>query len=83
MPACRPLEEACEEMFSKHFDYCTTASAEFKMLERASFMKILKASVNTARVTCLPLTVWNVERWINVVNILSCDYYDFCSTPIW
>lgn len=42
MPSCGPLEEICEETFSKHFDYCTTANSEFKMLERASFMKILQ-----------------------------------------
>jgi len=42
MPSYRPLEEVCAETFSKHFDYCTSANAEFKMLERASFMKILK-----------------------------------------
>ena len=35
------------------------------------------------KVTCLPLTFWNVETWINVVKILSCDYYGFCSTSIW
>jgi len=42
MPSCGLLEEVCAETFSKHFDYYTSTNAEFKMLERASFMKILK-----------------------------------------
>uniref|UniRef100_A0A0C9RL84 TSA: Wollemia nobilis Ref_Wollemi_Transcript_12672_3093 transcribed RNA sequence n=1 Tax=Wollemia nobilis TaxID=56998 RepID=A0A0C9RL84_9CONI len=44
MPGCRPLEEACEEYFSKHFDYCTTANTGFRMLEEASFMRIIQHS---------------------------------------
>ncbi|KAH9297739.1 hypothetical protein KI387_029421 [Taxus chinensis] len=42
MPGCRPLEESCEEYCSKHFDYCTTASMGFRMLEEASFMRIIQ-----------------------------------------
>ena len=34
-------------------------------------------------VTYFPLTFWNVETCINVENILSCDYYGFCSILIW
>eukprot|EP00252_Welwitschia_mirabilis_P001809 TRINITY_DN11746_c0_g1_i2.p1 TRINITY_DN11746_c0_g1~~TRINITY_DN11746_c0_g1_i2.p1 ORF type:complete len:508 (-),score=90.66 TRINITY_DN11746_c0_g1_i2:1481-3004(-) len=42
-PACRSLEEACETYFAQHFDYCTTSSRGFTMLEKASFMRILQA----------------------------------------
>ncbi|XP_057833935.2 BTB/POZ domain-containing protein At2g30600 isoform X2 [Cryptomeria japonica] len=42
MAGCRPLEESCEEYFSKHFDYCTNASTGFRMLEEASFMRIIQ-----------------------------------------
>eukprot|EP01018_Ginkgo_biloba_P004223 Gb_09011 [translate_table: standard] len=65
MAACRPLEEACEEYFSKHFDYCTTASTGFRMLEEASFRRILQASVNTARHPELAVT--SEERVLDAV----------------
>lgn len=44
IPSCRLLEEACERNFSKEniFYLCTTASAEFVLLEEEVFRDILQ-----------------------------------------
>ncbi|CAL9106583.1 unnamed protein product [Musa textilis] len=35
------LEETCKRNFAMHFDYCTTASTEFVLLDEATFREIL------------------------------------------
>ncbi|KAF5943186.1 hypothetical protein HYC85_020828 [Camellia sinensis] len=42
VPPCKLIEETCEKKFSMHFDYCTTASIDFVLLDEATFSKILK-----------------------------------------
>lgn len=42
VPSCKLIEETCERKFSMHFDYCTTASIDFVMLDEATFSSILK-----------------------------------------
>lgn len=42
--SCKLLEETCKRNFSMHFDYCTTASNEFVLLDEATFKDILQAS---------------------------------------
>ncbi|CAL5443526.1 unnamed protein product [Camellia sinensis] len=41
-PPCKLIEETCEKKFSMHFDYCTTASIDFVLLDEATFSKILR-----------------------------------------
>ncbi|WOL18186.1 BTB/POZ domain-containing protein [Canna indica] len=36
------LEEACKRSFAMHFDYCTTASTEFVLLDETTFRDILQ-----------------------------------------
>ncbi|CAL5360856.1 unnamed protein product [Camellia sinensis] len=42
VPPCKLIEETCEKKCSVHFDYCTTASIDFVLLDEATFSKILK-----------------------------------------
>ncbi|CAL5439201.1 unnamed protein product [Camellia sinensis] len=42
VPPCKLIEETCEKKFSMHFDYCTTASIDFVLLDEATFSKILR-----------------------------------------
>lgn len=42
IPSCKLIEETCERKFSMNFDYCTTASVDFVMLEKATFGSILQ-----------------------------------------
>ncbi|KAI7989549.1 BTB/POZ domain-containing protein [Camellia lanceoleosa] len=39
---CKLIEETCEKKFSMHFDYCTTASIDFVLLDETTFSKILR-----------------------------------------
>lgn len=45
VPSCKVIEETCERMFSTHFDYCTTASIDFVMLDEATFGNILQVNL--------------------------------------
>ncbi|CAA6657824.1 unnamed protein product [Spirodela intermedia] len=58
IPSCGLLEEECVKKFSKHFDYCTTASAEFATLEEETFRNILQHP---------DLTVTSEERVLDAV----------------
>lgn len=42
VPSCKLIEETCERTFAMHFDYCTTASIDFVMLDEATFGNILQ-----------------------------------------
>ncbi|XP_070028530.1 BTB/POZ domain-containing protein At2g30600 isoform X1 [Nicotiana sylvestris] len=58
VPSCKLIEETCERIFSMHFDYCTTASIDFVMLDEASFSNILQHT---------DLTVTSEERVLNAI----------------
>ncbi|CAH9145285.1 unnamed protein product [Cuscuta epithymum] len=58
--SCKLIEEAYEREFAVHFDYCTTASNEFVMLDEATFSVILQHP---------ELTVTSEE---NVLNAIFC-----------
>lgn len=45
VPSCKVIEETCERTFSTHFDYCTTASTDFVMLDAATFANILQVNI--------------------------------------
>ncbi|KAK4348915.1 hypothetical protein RND71_031670 [Anisodus tanguticus] len=58
VPSCKLIEETCERIFSMHFDYCTTASIDFVMLDETSFCNILQHT---------DLTVTSEERVLNAI----------------
>ncbi|CAN4094082.1 unnamed protein product [Withania somnifera] len=58
VPSCKLIEETCERIFSMHFDYCTTASVDFVMLDESSFSNILQHT---------DLTVTSEERVLNAI----------------
>lgn len=56
--SCELLKETCERKFSRHFDYCTTASTDFVLLDEAIFMEILQHP---------DLTVTSEERILDAI----------------
>ncbi|PON60550.1 Voltage dependent potassium channel [Parasponia andersonii] len=40
--SCKIIEETCERNFSMHFDYCTTASIDFTLLDETTFSNIIR-----------------------------------------
>lgn len=42
IPSCKLIEETCERIFTTHFDYCTTASTDFVLLDESTFSNILE-----------------------------------------
>ncbi|KAF6159800.1 hypothetical protein GIB67_030058 [Kingdonia uniflora] len=83
IPSCKILEETCERKFSRHFDYCTTASSDFVLLDETTFRDILQHP---------DLTVTSEERildaillWGTHTNRLcgwqAVDAYVMSSTP--
>ncbi|XP_058090666.1 BTB/POZ domain-containing protein At2g30600 [Magnolia sinica] len=58
IPSCKLLAEMCERNFSRHFNYCTTASTDFVWLDEATFMNILQHP---------DLTVTSEERVLDAI----------------
>ncbi|XP_027148485.1 BTB/POZ domain-containing protein At2g30600 [Coffea eugenioides] len=58
VPSCKLIEETCKRKFSMHFDYCTTASIDFVMLDEETFGNILQHP---------DLTITSEERVLNAV----------------
>lgn len=68
VPPCKLIEETCEKKFSMHFDYCTTASIDFVLLDEATFSKILKHP---------DLTVTSEERVLNAILLWCMQAKEF------
>ncbi|XP_042063988.1 BTB/POZ domain-containing protein At2g30600-like isoform X1 [Salvia splendens] len=64
VPSCKVIEETCQRTFATHFDYCTTASIDFVMLDEATFGNILQHP---------DLTVTSEERVLNAVLLWCCE----------
>ncbi|CAI9117091.1 OLC1v1018421C1 [Oldenlandia corymbosa var. corymbosa] len=62
VPSCKLIEETCKKKFSVHFDYCTTASCDFVMLDEDTFENILQHP---------DLTVTSEERVLNAILLWS------------
>ncbi|KAL8233461.1 hypothetical protein R6Q59_019561 [Mikania micrantha] len=58
IPSCHIIEETCERIFAKHFDYCTSASSDFVLLDESTFSNILHHQ---------DLTVTSEERVLNAI----------------
>uniref|UniRef100_M4DYQ7 BTB domain-containing protein n=1 Tax=Brassica campestris TaxID=3711 RepID=M4DYQ7_BRACM len=56
--SCKLIEEMCKRKFSMHFDYCTTASLDFVLLDQATFSDILES---------VDLTVTSEEKILDAV----------------
>ena len=56
--SCKLIEEMCKRKFSLHFDYCTTASLDFVLLDQATFSDILESA---------DLTVTSEEQILDAV----------------
>ncbi|KAL1192782.1 BTB/POZ domain-containing protein [Cardamine amara subsp. amara] len=56
--SCKLIEEMCKRKFSMHFDYCTTASLDFVLLDQTTFKDILESA---------DLTVTSEERILDAV----------------
>ncbi|CAL5438985.1 unnamed protein product [Camellia sinensis] len=67
VPPCKLIEETCEKKCSVHFDYCTTASIDFVLLDEATFSKILKHP---------DLTVTSEERVLNAILLWCITYLE-------
>ncbi|KAF6168343.1 hypothetical protein GIB67_018183 [Kingdonia uniflora] len=46
IPSCKILKETCDRKFSRHFNYCTTASSDFVLLDETTFRDILQLEKN-------------------------------------
>jgi hypothetical protein len=42
IPSCKLIEETCERKVAMHFDYCTTASIDFVLLDERTFSNIIQ-----------------------------------------
>ncbi|CAL8995438.1 unnamed protein product [Prunus brigantina] len=58
IPSCKLIEETCEMNFSMHFDYCTTASVDFVLLDETTFSNIIQHP---------DLTVTSEEKVLNAI----------------
>ncbi|KAF5739301.1 BTB/POZ domain-containing protein [Tripterygium wilfordii] len=58
IPSFKLVEETCERTFAMHFDYCTTASLDFILLDETTFISIIKHP---------DLTVTSEERVLNAI----------------
>ncbi|XP_010469825.1 PREDICTED: BTB/POZ domain-containing protein At2g30600-like isoform X2 [Camelina sativa] len=56
--SCKLIEEMCKRKFSLHFDYCTTASLDFVLLDQTAFSDILDSA---------DLTVTSEEKILDAV----------------
>ncbi|KAG7573113.1 SKP1/BTB/POZ domain superfamily [Arabidopsis suecica] len=56
--SCKVIEEMCKRKFSMHFDYCTTASLDFVLLDQNAFSDILESA---------DLTVTSEEKILDAV----------------
>ncbi|XP_047325319.1 BTB/POZ domain-containing protein At2g30600 [Impatiens glandulifera] len=63
VPSCKLIEEKCEQTFAMHFDYCTTTSIDFVLLDEVTFSNVLKHP---------DLTVTSEERILNAI-LLWCS----------
>ncbi|XP_017189302.1 BTB/POZ domain-containing protein At2g30600 isoform X2 [Malus domestica] len=58
IPSCKLIQETCEMNFSMHFDYCTTASVDFVLLDETTFRNIIQHP---------DLTVTSEEKVLNAI----------------
>ncbi|KAG6785575.1 hypothetical protein POTOM_007141 [Populus tomentosa] len=69
IPSCKLIEETCERKFAMHFDYCTTASLDFILLDESNFSNIVQHQ---------DLTVTSEERVLNAILMWGMRAKELC-----
>lgn len=69
LPSCKLVEETCKQKFSVHFDYCTTVSTDFVMLDETTFEDILRHA---------NMTVTSEERVLDAILMWSTQASEIC-----
>ncbi|KAK6116169.1 hypothetical protein DH2020_008438 [Rehmannia glutinosa] len=72
VPSCKLIEETCERIFAMHFDYCTTASIDFVMLDEATFGNILQYLISIIVFAASGFNSNFEERVLNAVLLWCC-----------
>ncbi|KAJ0967945.1 hypothetical protein J5N97_024862 [Dioscorea zingiberensis] len=67
--SCKLLEETCKRSFAMHFDYCTTASTEFLLLDGETFKDILQHA---------DLTVTSEEKVLDAILLWCMQASEIC-----
>ncbi|GMH04663.1 hypothetical protein Nepgr_006503 [Nepenthes gracilis] len=67
--SCKVIAESCKRKFSMNFDYCTSASMDFILLDEATFMSILQHP---------HLTVTSEERVLNAILSWGTQAKELC-----
>ncbi|CAL1383682.1 unnamed protein product [Linum trigynum] len=67
--SCKLIEETCQRKFAMQFDYCTTASLDFVLLDEATFGNIIQHQ---------DLTVTSEERVLNAILIWCLQAKELC-----
>ncbi|XP_043708634.1 BTB/POZ domain-containing protein At2g30600 [Telopea speciosissima] len=73
VPSFKLIEETCERKFSMHFDYCTTASTDFVLLDEATFRNILQHP---------DLTVTSEERVLDAILLWCLQAQEICGWEV-
>ncbi|EXB56306.1 BTB/POZ domain-containing protein [Morus notabilis] len=71
--SCKLIEETCERNFSTHFDYCTTASIDFVLLDETSFSNIIRHP---------DLTVTSEEKVLDVILMWGMKANEVCEWEV-
>ncbi|GAV63477.1 BTB domain-containing protein/F5_F8_type_C domain-containing protein/BACK domain-containing protein/Methyltransf_FA domain-containing protein [Cephalotus follicularis] len=72
-PSCKLIEKTCERKFAMHFDYCTTASLDFLLLDETNFCNIIQHP---------DLTVTSEERVLNAILMWGMNAKEFCGWEV-
>ncbi|XP_061971911.1 BTB/POZ domain-containing protein At2g30600-like isoform X2 [Populus nigra] len=73
IPSCKLIEETCERKFAMHFDYCTTTSLDFILLDETNFSNIIQHQ---------DLTVTSEERVLNAIFMWCMRDKELCGWEV-
>ncbi|KAJ6306208.1 hypothetical protein OIU78_021515 [Salix suchowensis] len=73
IPSCKLIEETCEMKFAMHFDYCTTTSLDFILLDETNFSNIIQHQ---------DLTVTSEERVLNAIFMWCMREKELCGWEV-
>ncbi|KAF2310202.1 hypothetical protein GH714_007194 [Hevea brasiliensis] len=68
-PSCKLIEETCERKFAMNFDYCTTASLDFILLDETTLSSIIQHQ---------ELTVTSEERILDAILMWCMGAKELC-----
>ncbi|KAJ6411897.1 hypothetical protein OIU84_005045 [Salix udensis] len=73
IPSCKLIEETCEMKFAMHFDYCTSTSLDFILLDETNFSNIIQHQ---------DLTVTSEERVLNAIFMWCMRDKELCGWEV-